>query len=50
MPPISSTTANVVRNTFIEIGTLDPSIANTPREKAISVAIGMAAPAVYVVP
>ena len=41
---MSSTTANVVRNIFKEMGTLFPNIAKTPNEKAISVAIGMALP------
>ena len=44
IPPKSSATASVVRNTFRPMGTLLPNIANTPSEKAMSVAIGMAAP------
>ena len=44
MPPMSSTTASVVRNTFSPIGTLLPSMASTPSEKAMSVAIGIAHP------
>ena len=44
MPPISSTTAKVVRKIFRLRGMRFPSKDNTPNEKAISVAIGMAAP------
>lgn len=50
MPPISSTTANVVKNIFKEKGTREPSMARTPNEKAISVDIGIAAPLLYDVP
>ena len=50
MPPISSTTARVVRNILSDMGTRLPSIASTPSEKAISVAMGMAAPLLKSVP
>ena len=42
--PMSSTTARVVRNILRESGTRLPSMARTPREKAMSVAMGIAAP------
>ena len=42
--PKSSIIANAVKKTFNEIGTLEPNNDNTPREKAISVAEGMAQP------
>ena len=42
--PRSSIIANAVKKTFNEIGTLDPSKDNTPSEKAISVAEGIAHP------
>ena len=44
IPPISSTTAKAVRKIFRLRGTRFPSKLNTPNEKAISVAIGMASP------
>ena len=44
MPPMSSTTARVVKKIFKDNGTRLPSIDSTPNEKAISVAIGMADP------
>ena len=40
--PKSSIIAKAVKKTFKEIGTLEPSKDNTPIEKAISVAVGMA--------
>ena len=36
--------AKAVKKTFKEIGTLDPNKDRTPKEKAISVADGMAKP------
>ena len=36
--------ASAVKNTFNEIGTLEPSKDNIPKEKAISVADGIAHP------
>jgi hypothetical protein len=36
--------ASAVKNTFNEIGTLDPSKDNIPKENAISVADGIAHP------
>ena len=36
--------ANAVKKTFKEIGTLEPSNESTPKEKAISVADGIAHP------
>jgi len=42
--PKSSIIARAVKNTFNEIGTLDPNKDKTPKEKAISVADGMAQP------
>ena len=50
IPPMSSTTASVVRKTFNPMGTLFPNIAKTPREKAMSVAIGIAQPSAKSVP
>ena len=44
MPPRSSATASAARKTFSPTGTLVLKIASTPRENAISVAIGMARP------
>ena len=44
IPPISSTTAKAVRNIFRLKGTFLPRSERTPREKAMSVAMGMAAP------
>jgi hypothetical protein len=41
---MSSTTANAVRNIFKLKGTFLPSKESTPRENAISVAMGIAAP------
>jgi hypothetical protein len=40
----SSMMASAVRNILSEAGMRDPSIANTPNEKAMSVAVGMAQP------
>ena len=42
--PRSSMIANAVRKTFKERGTLFPNKDNTPNEKAISVADGIAHP------
>ena len=42
--PKSSIIANAVKKTFKDIGILDPKSDNTPIEKAISVAEGMAQP------
>ena len=42
--PKSSIIAKAVKNTFSERGTLLPKRDNTPSEKAISVAEGMAQP------
>ena len=42
--PKSSIIANAVKNTFNERGTLLPNNDNTPKEKAISVADGIAQP------
>ena len=42
--PRSSIIANAVKKTFKEIGTLDPSKDKIPREKAMSVAAGIAHP------
>ena len=50
MPPMSSTTANAVRNIFRLNGTRLPSKLSTPNEKAMSVAIGIAIPLVSGVP
>ena len=50
MPPMSSTTANAVRNIFRLNGTRLPSKLSTPNEKAMSVAIGIAIPRVSGVP
>ena len=44
MAPRSSIIANAVRNILSEIGTLFPNKDNTPNEKAISVADGIAQP------
>jgi len=44
--PISSNIASEVRNTLRLVGTLEPSRANIPSAKAISVAAGMAQPAI----
>ena len=44
MAPKSSIIANAVKKTFNEMGTLLPSNDNTPSEKAMSVADGMAQP------
>ena len=44
IPPRSSATAKAARNIFNPIGTLLLKTERTPREKAISVAIGMAIP------
>ena len=38
----SSITAKAVKNTFIELGTLEPNAVITPIAKAISVAVGIA--------
>ncbi len=40
----SSITAKAVKNTFIELGTLEPNAVITPIAKAISVAVGIAHP------
>ena len=40
----SSIIAKAVKKTFSEIGTLDPNKDKTPKEKAISVADGIAQP------
>lgn len=50
MPPMSSTTASVVRNIFKGKGTREPSRVRTPNENAISVDIGIAAPPLNGVP
>ena len=42
--PKSSIIASAVKNTFREIGTLEPSNDKIPNEKAISVAEGIAQP------
>ena len=42
--PKSSIIANAVKKTFRDNGTLDPNNDNTPKEKAISVADGIAHP------
>ena len=42
--PKSSIIAKAVRNTFKDIGTLEPNSDNTPNEKAMSVAEGIAHP------
>ena len=42
--PKSSIIARAVKKTFKDIGTLEPSKDNTPIEKAISVADGIAHP------
>ena len=42
--PKSSIIAKAVKKTFSDIGTLDPNNDNTPKEKAISVADGIAHP------
>ena len=44
IPPMSSTTAKAVRNIFKLNGTFFPNKERTPRENAMSVAIGIAAP------
>ena len=44
IPPRSSATASAARNTFRPIGTLLLKTESTPRENAMSVAIGMASP------
>ena len=44
MAPKSSIIAKAVKKTFNEIGTLFPKRDNTPREKAMSVADGIAHP------
>jgi hypothetical protein len=44
IPPISSVTANAVRNILRLNGTRLPSRASTDKANAISVAIGIAAP------
>ena len=44
MPPISSTTARAAKNMRRLFGTREPSAVSTARAKAISVAIGIAAP------
>ena len=44
MAPKSSIIAKAVKKTFKEIGTLLPNNDNTPKEKAISVADGIAHP------
>ena len=46
---MSSNIANEVRNIFMAVGTLEPSKDNTPKAKAISVAAGMAQPAIAAV-
>ncbi len=46
----SSMMANAVKNIFNEKGTALPTIAKTPSEKAISVAVGMAHPCSNPVP
>ncbi|MNH39961.1 hypothetical protein D3C79_1012050 [compost metagenome] len=45
LAPRSSIIARVIRNNFSDTGTRLPSSANTPRAKAMSVAMGMAQPA-----
>ncbi len=47
---MSSTIAKAVRKIFKLIGTLFPNKLNTPNEKAMSVAIGIANPACPGVP
>ena len=42
--PKSSMIARAVKNTFKDMGTLFPNKDNTPREKAMSVAEGIAQP------
>ena len=42
--PRSSIIAKAVKNTLRDKGTLDPNKDNTPKEKAISVADGIAQP------
>ena len=44
MAPRSSIIANAVKKTFNDIGTLEPSNDKIPKEKAISVADGIAQP------
>ena len=44
IPPMSSTTAKAVKKILRLKGTFWPNKESTPREKAMSVAIGMAAP------
>jgi hypothetical protein len=48
--PKSSITANAVKNTFREVGTLLPNNDNIPKAKAMSVAIGIPAPDCVAVP
>ena len=49
--PRSSIIARAVKKTFKDIGTLEPSKDRIPKEKAISVAEGIAHPLiVYVLP
>ena len=40
----SSITAKAVKNTFMELGTLEPKAVITPIAKAMSVAVGIAQP------
>ena len=44
IPPMSSATASVARKTYRLFGTRPPREPRTARAKAISVAIGIAAP------
>ena len=44
--PKSSIIARAVKNTFKEIGTLEPNKDKTPRENAMSVADGIAHPTI----
>lgn len=48
--PKSSITANAVKNTFNEVGTLLPNNDKIPNAKAMSVAIGIPAPDWVAVP
>lgn len=50
MPPKSSMIANAVKNTFSDKGTRLPKSDKTPKEKAISVAVGIAQPCRFAVP
>ena len=50
MAPKSSMTANAVKNIFKEVGTLLPNKDKIPKAKAMSVAIGIPAPACVEVP